>query len=219
VIAPREHCWRHVGIDGDRSCPELAAVVHCRNCPVLAAAARDFFDRPAPPGYLESWQEMLAAPESPPDTDFSNVLVFRLGDDWLAFSAVALVEVIPSRRPQRIPHRRAAVLAGIVNVRGQLHLCVRLEGLLGLAARPAEAVAAPTARMIVVERRQERWVIPVDEVGGLHPVSAKALRDPPATVTRSDTRATTALFTWQDRPVGLIDEARLLDGLRDRITG
>ncbi len=32
--------------------PELSSFIHCRNCPVFAAAARTFFDRPAPEGYL-----------------------------------------------------------------------------------------------------------------------------------------------------------------------
>ncbi len=41
-------CWNRIGVNGDRSCPELTSFVHCRNCPVFAAAARSFFDRPAP---------------------------------------------------------------------------------------------------------------------------------------------------------------------------
>jgi hypothetical protein len=46
-----------------------------------------------------------------------------------------------------------------------------------------------------------------------------SLRDVPATVSGADTRATVALFAWQDRTVGLLDEARLLDGLPRRISG
>ena len=32
-------CWRRIGVAGDRTCPELAQHVHCRNCPVYAGAA------------------------------------------------------------------------------------------------------------------------------------------------------------------------------------
>jgi len=35
-----EACWRRIGVSGDRSCPELAQHVHCRNCPVYAGAAQ-----------------------------------------------------------------------------------------------------------------------------------------------------------------------------------
>src|SRR5215472_14146833 len=54
-------CWNRIGISGDRSCPELEAHIHCRNCPVFASAARAFFDRPAPEGYLAEWTQWLAS--------------------------------------------------------------------------------------------------------------------------------------------------------------
>ena len=53
-------CWNQIGVSGDRSCPELETFIHCRNCPVFAAAARTFFDRPAPEGYLAGWSSWLA---------------------------------------------------------------------------------------------------------------------------------------------------------------
>jgi chemotaxis signal transduction protein len=115
-------------------------------------------------------------------------------------------------------------LAGIVNIRGQLQVCILLEGLLGLPAPAVDIpVAASTARLIVVERvgdrGVERWVFRVDEVAGVHRVPGQSLRDVPATVSGAGTRATTALFSWHDRTVGLLDVSRLLDGLHGRISG
>ena len=101
---------------------------------------------------------------------------------------------------------------------------MRLEGLLGLPA-PAESihVATSTARLLVVERAgdrgPERWVFRVDEVAGVHRVPGQSLRDVPATVSGANARATTALFSWHDRTVGLLDVSRLLDGLHGRISG
>jgi len=72
-------------------------------------------------------------------------------------------------------HIAPALNSGIVNIRGQLQVCVRLEGLLGLPA-PAEGipVATSTARLLVVERAgdrgPDRWVFRVDEVAGVHRV-------------------------------------------------
>ena len=45
VMQPQPECWRTIGIAGDKTCPELATFIHCRNCPVLAEAARTFFER------------------------------------------------------------------------------------------------------------------------------------------------------------------------------
>src|SRR5579883_797895 len=124
-------CWNRIGVWGDRSCPELAQVVHCRNCPVFAAAGRRFLDGPSPQGYLEEWTERLALPIEETATDVQSVLVFRLGDEWLALRVQVLVEVTTQRPIRRIP-RRAGLLAGLVNIRGELHLCVRLAQLLGI---------------------------------------------------------------------------------------
>ena len=136
VEQPMPECWRVVGVSGDRSCPELERFIHCRNCPVLAEAARSFFDREAPPGYLESWRTVLEEPEAPPDADAASLLVFRVDKEWLALPATALIEVTPIRRLHAVPHRAGTPLAGLVNIRGQLQLCLSLHAVLGLAGGP-----------------------------------------------------------------------------------
>lgn len=227
VTAPMEECWRKIGVAGDRSCPELETFIHCRNCPVLAAAARTFFDRVAPAGYLDSWQAILDEPESTADSDATSVLVFRLGKEWLALPTHVLVEVTPLRPLHRVPHRAGTLLGGIVNIRGQLQLCMSLHALLGLDAAP-EAPPDPasgdlaTARLLVVERSTaagvERWTLRVDEVAGVHRVLRAALRDVPSTVSQAGSRHALALFNLQDRAVSLLDEQRIFDGLGAGIT-
>jgi chemotaxis-related protein WspD len=227
VQAPMEECWRRIGVAGDRSCPELETFIHCRNCPVLAEAARTFFDRPPPPGYLESWTEILAAPEAPVDTEATSVLLFRLGREWLSLPATSLVEVTTPRPLHRVPHRTSGVLEGLVNIRGQLQLCVSLHRLLGIersTASPSTAevgATTPAARMLVFERTGapsgDRWVFGADEVAGVQRVVKSAVRSVPSTVSQSGGRYCQALFDWQEQAVGLLDEARLLDGLRDAI--
>lgn len=224
-------CWRRIGVTGDRSCPELESFIHCRNCPVLAEAARTFFDRAAPAGYLESWREILEEPSVTAATDATSVLVFRLDREWLALPATALVEVTTVRPLHRVPHRSDGVLAGLVNIRGQLRICVSLHALLGLAGGPVAASAArpdasdvvsTSARLLVIERSADRgtecWVVGVDEVAGVQRVPRDALRAVPATVGHAGGRFTSALFAWQDRTVGLLDESRVFDGLHDVVT-
>jgi len=224
VVAPMEDCWRHVGVGGDRSCPELQTFIHCRNCPVLAQAARTFFDRAAPAGYLDAWQDILQQPVTAGDVDTTSVLVFRLGGEWLALPGTALVEVTTTRPVHRVPHRTDRTLVGLVNIRGQLQLCVSLHDLLGLEPTPAVVAVpsgAPLARLLVVERPAaggvERWVFGVDEVAGVHRLPRAALRGVPSTVGAAARRSTRALFDWQERTVGLLDEGWLMDGLRDRL--
>jgi chemotaxis-related protein WspD len=234
VEAPMPECWRIVGIAGDHTCPELETFIHCRNCPVLAEAARTFFDRPAPAGYLESWREILEEPAAEVEAEATSVLVFRLEREWFALPTAVLVEVTMPRPLHRVPHRSGGGLAGLVNIRGQLQLCMSLHAVLGLSGGPsadaapaaadqAAGFAAPEARLLVVERDDgngmARWVIGVDEVAGVHRLARGDVRAVPSTVTQAQARCSTALFEWQDRTVGLLEEGRVFDGLKDMVDG
>src|SRR4051794_25736525 len=95
--APVVDCWNRIGVWGDRSCPELANVVHCHNCPVFASAGRRFLDAPSPEGYLEEWTQRLAAPVEEQGQARWSVLSFRIGEEWLALPVSVLVEVTPPR--------------------------------------------------------------------------------------------------------------------------
>ena len=155
-------CWSHIGVSGDRTCPELSSFIHCRNCPVFAAAARTFFDRPAPEGYLESWGSWLTgslsgdrdadrsdAAETPIQSEEGkvSVLIFRLGVEWLAFRTQTVAEVTTPRPVHIVPHRTNEIFLGLVNLQGQVQLCVSLHGLLGVTA-----MSAPT-RLVVLHDR------------------------------------------------------------------
>src|SRR5262249_35428834 len=144
----------------------LAAVTHCHNCPVFAAAGRKFLDAPSPPDYLAEWTARLAAPEVDRAGAEASVLVFRLGAEWLARPVGGLGEVTRPGTPHRIPHR-AGLLAGMVNIRGELHLCVRLDLLLGVAPG-TDQEAAGNPRLIVIRRDSETWAFAADEVDQVH---------------------------------------------------
>ncbi len=232
---PGNECWRKIGVTGDRTCSELDTYVHCRNCPVMAEAARTFFDREAPAGYLESWSGILEEPGDSGESSLLGVLVFRLGREWLALSTVALVEVTTERICHSVPHRTGGLIEGLVNIRGQLQLCVSAHRLLGIdPAIPEDAAtgssAAPVTppghdalsrRLLVAERsgrpNPDRWVFGVDEVAGVHRIDEANMRAVPATVSQSGARFCNALFDWQGLMVGLLDESRFFDGLHDQI--
>jgi chemotaxis-related protein WspD len=212
-------CWNRIGVWGDHSCPELNQAVHCHNCPVFAGASRRFLDAPPPPSYLEEWTERLIAPIEEAARDLQSILIFRLYDEWLALRVQVLLEVTGPLPVHSIPHR-AGLLAGLVNIRGELHLCVHLAQLLGLKGErdgqpTADAKARP--RMIVVENEGQRWVFAVDEVDQVYRLAPSELTGTPATLARSANRLTRAVLTWQERSIGYLDDERLFRVLRSRI--
>ncbi len=212
-----DDCWNRIGFRGDRSCPELERVVHCHNCQVFGNAGRHFLDAPSPPGYAAEWTRRLAAPIEADPADLVGVLTFRLSEEWLALEVRLLVEVTTPRPVHRIP-RRGGILAGVVNIRGELHLCVHLDALLGVR-RDVPQAGAPRRhqpRLLVVRRENERWVLPVDEVDEVHRFSRQGLTGTPATLSRSLARLTRGVFSHDERSIGLLDEERLFETLRAR---
>jgi chemotaxis-related protein WspD len=230
TAAPPKDCWNTIGVRGDRSCPELAQVVHCHNCPVFAAAGRRFLDAPSPPGYLDEWTERLAAPVAEIAGDGESALVFSLADERLALPVGVLIEVTTPRPIHRVPHR-GGLLAGLVNIRGELYLCAHLGKLLGAERktvpaggsepsrngdrRPGPAMAAD--RLLVTRRNADRWVFRVDAIEKVVRVARDAIGPPPATVGRATAHLSRGVFAWEGRTVGLLDDERLFEALRARL--
>jgi chemotaxis-related protein WspD len=223
-------CWNRIGIAGDRSCPELESHIHCRNCPVFASAARTFFDRSAPEGYLSEWTRWLAGSMDLSGLDpgesvsqegqLLSVLIFRLGREWLALSTQAVAEVTTARPVHRIPHRSGEILIGLISLSGQLQLCVSLHGLLGVARveeAPAAGSALPQGSRVVVLRDRERsetWVFPTEEVLGVHRLPRSRMQSVSSALANPDVNFSQAILAWEGRSVGFLDEQRVFTALR-----
>lgn len=103
-----DDCWNRIGVHGDKQCPLLVRHIHCRNCEVYAAAATRLLDRYA----LLDADELAPAP--PPErVDGRSLLLFRLGEEWLALATACLAEVAPMQPVHSLPHQRSRVLQGV----------------------------------------------------------------------------------------------------------
>jgi chemotaxis-related protein WspD len=218
-------CRNRIGVGGDRSCRELEVHIHCHNCPVYTATARTFFDRQAPAGYLEEWTKWLA--ESRPTaaqaekissghssavtpSSTVSVLIFQLGPEWLAVRTQAIAEVSTPRPIHRVPHRSSDVFRGLVNLRGELALCVSLHGLLGIAS------PGNPSHLIVLRdtERRETWAFEADGVPGVDRVPTEQYRAVPSTLISPSAGFSQAVLSWQERSIGLLDDRRVVDALR-----
>jgi len=214
LVVVEEPCWQRIGIWGDRTCPELRLHTHCHNCPVFASASRRFLDAPPPDDYSDEWTQRLSEIEEDVAAGSLGALVFRLGDEWLALPVSVLIEVTHPRKTHRVPHR-GGLLAGVVNIRGELHLCVRLDLLLGID--PPGAANGTHPRLILVRKDAEGWVFPADEVDQVRRIGPEELSSVPPTLSRSSARLTRGIFTSEGRAIGLLDDERLFQTLRERV--
>jgi chemotaxis-related protein WspD len=205
-------CWQKIGITGDRSCEALSRYVHCRNCPEYSSRGRTLFDREMPGDYRRELSEELAQVVSAVVEDAVSVLVFRAASEWFALPSAVFQEVAPYQKAYFVPFRSGELLAGLVNVNGELLLCVSLEAALGI---PIDEKAAPDGkpRLCVVRAGRERFAFGVDEALGVRRISAGRLQPVPATLAKSPSAQVASCFELDGRNVGLIDEKRIFNSL------
>lgn len=215
-------CWKHIGIWGNESprCEELDRLIHCRNCEVYSAAGRGLLERAIPEDYRDEWTAALALSKDTEGTARDSVLVFRLCDEWFGISTAAFREVIPVQPVRVLPHRTDSLLRGIVNVRGELMLCIRLEGLLDLvpSSHDEDDPAGPQAwpRMLILDTDERRWAFAVEEVDGIHRIDLNELREVPVTAAKDVSRHTRGIFARANRSIGYLDEELISYALQRR---
>ena len=212
--ATLDDCWSRIGVMGDGSCAELRKHIHCRNCPVYAAAGERLLDRGLSADYRREWALHFSAPKRKLAPGSISLVLFRLGGEWLALPTQVFQEVVERRKIHTIPHRRQGALLGIVNVRGELVVAVSLARALGIADNLA---ASKTERLLVAIWETHRLVFPVDEVYGVHRCDPENLGEPPSTLVKSGTSYTQAVLHWQDKLVCCLDSNLLFPALSQSI--
>lgn len=211
-----QDCWNQVGVWGDSTCPRLAECAHCRNCPVYSSAAGRLLHGEPPADYLQEWADRLALPRPAAQAAKTQAaMIFRLGPEWLALPAAVFQEVAEPRPIHSLPHRRAPVLRGLVNIRGELILCVSLESALRVQDRTNQTAAARTVyeRLLVVATPGGRLAFPVAEVHGIERFAPADLQPVPETLALASARFTRGILRWQGRSVGCLDDEPLFQTL------
>jgi chemotaxis-related protein WspD len=211
---PIADCWNQIGVQGDGSCSQLTEHVHCKNCPTYSEAAHLLLERELPVDYGEHWARHFAEPTLDRELDPQSVVIFRIGAEWLALPTSAIEEVASVRVVHPLPHRQSGVVLGVANVRGELVVCVALEGVLGAelrAAAPRENAPRALERLLVLCQGSSRFAAPVDEVHGTVRFSKDQLVPTPSTLSTS--AFTTHVLPWAGRSVGCLEQELLFRAL------
>jgi chemotaxis-related protein WspD len=209
-------CWKQIGVFGDFSCPKLVGIVHCRNCAEYNKAGRSLFDREISGEFLKEWTDNLTGAKEVEALDSISVIVFRIKNEWLAYRALYLQETTNIRPVHRVPLRTNNVFKGVVNINGELLLCVSLADILEYA--PEENVEMADImiykRMVVVNKGGDRYVFPVDEILGIYRISLCDLKEPPVTLSKSPATLIEGVFNLSQKKVGLLAEDKLINSLK-----
>lgn len=176
------------------------------------ASLSRLLDREVSEDYLREWTAHVALERSVVEVGTKSVVIFRLATEWLALPTGMFQEVGEQCTLRTLPHR-GGILSGLVNVRGELLLCVSLDVVLGLEKAPEVQKRASLERLLICNSRGGRLAFPVSEVHGVHRYHPGELRDPPATLARAAGVYIVGVLPWKDRTVGCLDDELLLYAL------
>jgi chemotaxis-related protein WspD len=177
------------------------------------AFATRLLDREVPEASLRESTALVAAKKSVVELGTKSVVIFRIGTEWLSLPTDVFQEIGDRCTVRRLPDHRGGILSGLVNVRGELLLCVALGVILGLdkAAEGQRTAKSNTAeRLMICKRSDARLAFQVNEVHGLHRYHPRDLRSPPATLAKAAVGIyTLGVVPWKDTIVGCLDDELL----------
>lgn len=215
-----DDCWNHIGVWGDESprCEKLKEVIHCRNCDKFSYSGQQILEQPLSEEYLDDWAKVYSREKEQRLTGTSSSLVFRLGDEWYSLPNNAIVEVTEVRAIHSIPHSKSKSLRGLVNIRGELKICISIGYLLGInkAKKQPAGTSKYTSyeRMIVTEYEEQQFVFPVSEVLGSFRYNDEKIEAPPATVSNAKSTFTTGMLNIVHKNVACLDCALIFKSIK-----
>lgn len=217
TVVELDDCWNRIGVwsRADKRCPELEKVIHCRNCDRYSAAGRHVLARPVPNDYRVEWTNRFARSETAQAANDRSALLFRLGDEWLAINSSYVSEITQFRTIHSLPHMSNNTVKGLVNIRGELRICISIGAMLQIekARERHDASYEIHERMIYIQKDSQSFVFPVSEVHGIHHYSRNALQPVPVSVGKSRQTFTSDILPWKTYHVGLIDHELLFFAL------
>lgn len=211
-----DDCWKRIGVWGNKECPELVQYLHCRNCKTYSSASHHLLDRKPPAGYVQTWTKVLAEPEKEILPGQISVFIFRIGPEWFALPANVITEVLESRVIHSIPHHTNPVLLGLINVRGEMQLCVSVGKLLGVDKDFTVKETNSTKmkpRMLSISIEDDHMVFFVSEAFGIHMYHPSQLQSLPATLPREAKASSKGLLHLDDHHIAVLDDELLLKKL------
>jgi purine-binding chemotaxis protein CheW len=124
----------------------------------------------------------------------------------LGLDVIDVQEIVPHRRPTRVPTAPAWV-EGLINLRGQIVTVLDLRECLGLGRGPR----GDRPMDVVVRTAGGSFGLVVDEVCDIREVDLAKLERPPETLAEPIRRRITGLYPLGDRSLLVLDIARLVD--------
>jgi len=205
-----DDCWNTMGVwrTGTTVCPKLEEVIHCRNCTSYINSGLQLLNRHYPDGYCNENTETYKQEIEASDSDSESLIIFRIANDWYAMPTGIFVEIDTYKAAHNIPHNQNNFIEGLVNIRGELELCISLSALLEINNLPESEEAK--SRLIIIKLDSGKYAIKTEQILGVNKIRSDTINQPPASITHTSERMITGIFEYDGKHIGIIDD-QLLD--------
>lgn len=214
-----EKCWDELGVFGSGICELLNEYNHCKICPVYISSGRKLLHRDIPDELIDEWTELFTLEKSKEQINKTSVVVFKISGEWLAIKTELFQEAVVYKYVHSVPGRTNKYFHGVLNVNGELLLCISMAAFLELpeAMSVIDEGKVIYKSILVLNEKAQRYAFPIDEFAGVFNVPSEIIESIPATVSKSDNTISTGLFVYNDKKVGLIDDKKLIEILKRRL--
>ncbi|MBK8286832.1 MAG: chemotaxis protein CheW [Ahniella sp.] len=145
-----------------------------------------------------------------------SALLVRIGGIGLGLPATRVVEIAADAPLRRVPHRNGRAIAGLINVRGHIHLALALTRIFGLAGN--EPDANTHARIVLLDAIAGAPVaFRVERVIGVHGFAQTDLGPVPETLPPLLAEMANAVGNAGEEHYLLLDDAKLSRALGEAI--
>jgi len=207
--SPMNNCWNRIGIWGKEipRCEKLEVYIHCRNCTVYTEAGRQVLERNLTDGYESDWAKVYSQNKQEHIRNKESLTIFRLGDEILAIPTEYIMSINDIGNIHTIPHNDNKVLRGIINLEGELKICISLGRLLGLnkAVNEINEKHRVYNRMVEITYQGKEYIFITSEVLGIHSITEKDYKELPATISQAKGTYSKALIEWKENDIAYLD--------------
>jgi len=210
-------CWKEIGVWGLSTCEKLDKYIHCRHCPEYSKAGRQLLNRPIEKKSISEWTKQFSKEKTETQDITLSVVIFRIENEWLAIRTEYFQEIQEWRQSHSIPFRTNRVFKGIVNINGELLLCISASELIGVGNKGVNIVDLAKKRLIILKNENLRYVIEADEFIGVISISQEELQKTPSTISKSPKSLSVRLFSFKNLQIGLLDQDKLFNTIEEEL--
>jgi len=215
-----DDCWNQIGVWGDTTnrCPRLEEVIHCRNCDIYSAAGKIVLERRLPEQYQDQWAKVYSESKDENISGTESITIFRLGDEWMALPTNIIEEITDISTIHSLPHKKSKIVRGLMNLRGQMSICVSLGHLMDIGKtekiKSTDSRNRTYERMIAIKHNGSSFVFLVSEVRSTYRYRPDELKEAPSTLKGAFTRG---IISWKGHEISCLDTELLFYTLRNKL--